>query len=63
MTLGGIASIPFWICAGVSLYAMIACPLKREPGETNNQLLYQFFFFLILSGLFMAIAAACVRYL
>jgi hypothetical protein len=57
MTAGILASIPFWIIAGVVLYVTIACPLKRNPGETTNMLLAQFFFFLFLTGVFSAIAA------
>ena len=57
MTAGILASIPFWIIAGVLLYVTIAAPLQRNIGETTNMLLAQFFFLLFVTGIFAAIAA------
>lgn len=56
MTAAMLASIPFWILAGTALFATIACPLHRLPGETTNSLIGQFFVCLFATGVFAALA-------
>ena len=51
-----LASIPFWIVAAFMLFATIVAPLTRAPGETTDDLIGQFFIFLILTGVSAAVA-------
>lgn len=57
MTVGIIASIPFWICAVIFAVGIVSCPMLRKPGETVETLVTQSLVCLFVCGGFAAIAA------
>ena len=52
-----LASLPFYFCAIVCAVIAVACVAYRGPRETASDLCFQFLMYLLLSGVFMAMAA------
>lgn len=52
-----IASIPFWISGGIITLAGVAAPFIRKDGETDRDLVKQFFTGVLLGGILLVMAA------
>jgi hypothetical protein len=52
-----VASLPFWISGLLLSMAGIIAPFSRRPGETNLELMSQFFIGIFLGGILLVIAA------
>jgi hypothetical protein len=52
-----IASIPFWLIGAFWMIAAVAAVTRRKPDETSTSIGIQMLMGLVLSGIFLVIAA------